>query len=199
MDLVVPCSFLCSDSLQHWWPEEMQRFSFVTLGTQPQMPVVVSRTVTYPEEGWRQFSTNPTPHFQLTMLLGMVLAKVGTWIGTHLNQTTAGMEKVDKSVTEVNLLSVGFCLLGMHYAVYITFLWDEVPLDGRMSDSRFFLLRYPVKNEGKIFQTTPWHLNISWSNQDNVDQRPQLRCFRLEETAAMIIISVFLLEYASAS
>lgn len=118
---------------------------------------------------------------------------------THLNQTTVGMEKADKCVTEVSLLSVGFCLLGMHYAVYITFLWDDVPLDGRMSDPRFFLLRYPVKNAGKIFQTTHWQLNISWSNQDNVDQRPQLRCFRLEETAAMIIISVFLLEYASAS
>lgn len=177
----------------------MQRFSFVTLGAQPRMPEVVSSTVTCPEEGWRQFSTNPIPHFQLTVLLGMVLARVGTWIGTDLKQTTVGMEKGDKCVTGVNLWSVGCCLLGMHYAVYITFLWDDVPLDGRMSDSRFFLLRFPVKNAGKIFQTTPWQLNIPWSNQDNVDQRPQLRCFRLEETAAMIIISVFLLEYASAS
>lgn len=197
MDLSVPCSFLCSDSLQHWWSKEMQVFSFVTSGAQPQMSVVVSSTVTYPEEGWRQFSTDPIPHFQLTMLLGVVFARVGlvpelelTWIKPLL------VWRRSIGVTLVNLLSVGFCLLCMHYAVYVTFLWNDVPLDGRMSDSRFFLLRFPVKIQAKY--STPRQLNISWSNQDNVDQRPQLRCFRLEETAAMIIISVFLLEYALA-
>lgn len=37
-----------------------------------------------------------------------------------------------------------------------------------------------------------------YSDQDTVDQRPLLRCFRLEETAAIVIIYVFLLEYVLA-
>lgn len=177
----------------------MQRFSFVTLGTQPRMLVMVSSTVTHPEEGWRLFSTNPTPHLQLLPHFQCLprLAWYLNWNSPESNHCWYG--EGWQVWPEFDFLSVGFCLLGMHYAVYIPFLWDDVPLDGRMSDPRFFLLRYPVKNAGRIFQTTAWQLNISRSNQDNVDQRPQLRCFRLEETAATIIISVFLLEYASAS
>lgn len=38
----------------------------------------------------------------------------------------------------------------MHYAVYITFLCNYVPLDGRMSDSRFLFLRYPVKMQANV-------------------------------------------------
>lgn len=69
-----------------------------------------------------------------------------------------------------------------------------------MSDSRIFFLRYPVTVQANVPDPilAVEHVLAGAAGYSDQDQRPLLRCFRLEETAAIVIIYVFLLEYVLA-